>query len=246
MLKPEAEWLAQAMYSLDAQEVFPLLNIGSSTYHYRTKVQPWIDQNLFEPARHQNCQVIHSDIKGGEGVDIAGDLCDPEFLKQLSQLKIKSILCANLLEHIPNRVEICNVLDSILPEQGYLLITVPYQYPYHPDPIDTLFRPDVDELKQLFPTMKVVSGKIVDGGGFSRKVYFKGLLLPSYLYPLCFALRLFIPFYKPKAWFYHLKTTPWFFKRVAVTCVVLQKLPVTLPSSETTDVGTQKPALHLS
>ena len=39
-----------------------------------------------------------------------------------------------------------------------MLVTVPKRYPYHPGPIDTLFRPRVDELASLFPRLSLVSG----------------------------------------------------------------------------------------
>ncbi|MHA2210823.1 MAG: hypothetical protein ACXABV_16845, partial [Candidatus Thorarchaeota archaeon] len=37
-------------------------------------------------------------------------------------------------------------LFDLLNDEGYLIVTVPYHYPYHEDPVDFLFRPRVEEL----------------------------------------------------------------------------------------------------
>ncbi|OBQ33891.1 MAG: hypothetical protein AN485_17485, partial [Anabaena sp. MDT14b] len=50
------------------------------------------------------------------------------------------------------------------PKSGYIFVTVPYKYPYHRDPIDTMFRPDIQELSSLFPDFKIVNGEILAGG----------------------------------------------------------------------------------
>jgi hypothetical protein len=43
-------------------------------------------------------------------------------------------------------------------------VSVPYRFPYHPDPIDTLFRPHVTELIQLFPRSRVLCAEVVSAG----------------------------------------------------------------------------------
>ena len=119
MLREEANWLANVIYSLEPDRVFPMLNIGSSTQYFREKEQPWIDENLFFPARAMGYSVIHLDMKNDVGVDIVGDLCDPIFLEKLSQMNIKSVLCSNLLEHVLNREEICKNISSIIHSEGF-------------------------------------------------------------------------------------------------------------------------------
>ena len=64
---------------------FRLLNVGSSTKHFRENKQPWIQENIFDPIRGHG-SVDHLDIKASEGVDIVGDLKDSVFH---DQLKIK-------------------------------------------------------------------------------------------------------------------------------------------------------------
>src|SRR5205085_4736707 len=53
--------------------------------------------------------------------------------------------------HVTDRQIVCAAIWSLLPPGGFLILTVPYRFPYHEDPIDTMFRPSVEELAQLFP-----------------------------------------------------------------------------------------------
>ena len=44
------------------------------------------------------------------------------------------------------------------------MVTVPHKFPYHPDPIDTMFRPSPNELVGLFPNCHRLEGLILDCG----------------------------------------------------------------------------------
>lgn len=217
MLKNEAIWLSKQIYSLNPEYVCPILNVGSSTEKFRKKTQPWIENHLFKPLRGKGFNIIHTDLKKDEGVDIAGDLCDPNFFKEISKLNIKSVLCSNLLEHLENREQFCEAISSILPIGGYLFVTVPYQYPYHPDPIDTMFRPSIDELEKLFPSLTKLHGEIV----YSK---YNGTRLPFLIFAFAFVVRLMIPIYKPSTWRDSFRRFPWLFKTVASTCIVFKKI----------------------
>jgi len=216
MLREESKWLSEHIYSLEPDKVFPLLNLGSSTDTFRQKTQPWINANLFKTATERGLTVIHTDLKKDEGVDIAGDLCNPEFLKKITKLNLKSIVCSNLLEHLDNRKEFCEIISSILPEGGYLFVTVPYEYPYHPDPIDTMFRPSIDELEKEFPRLTKLHGEIL----YSK---YNGTRFPFLVFAATFLIRLIIPIYKPQTWRRSFARFPWLFKRVSSTCLILQK-----------------------
>ncbi|MGA9381212.1 MAG: hypothetical protein WBV73_20835 [Phormidium sp.] len=218
MLREEASWLANIIYSLEPDHVFPLLNIGSENQDFREKEQPWIDDLLFKPARKKGYSIIHTDIKNDVGIDLVGDLYNPLFLEKISQMNIKSVLCSNLLEHITNKEEICKIISSIIPDGGYLFLTVPYQYPYHRDPIDTMFRPDIEELSNLFPDLKMIQGKIVQGG-----TLLKSTSITPILYLLAMIIRLILPIYQPLRWVDSLRYSLWLFRDISVTCIVLQK-----------------------
>jgi len=219
MFREEAKWLANIIYSLNPNSVFPMLNIGSSNKKFREQEQPWIDELLFKPARTKGYSVIHTDIKNDIGVDIVGDLCSIDFLKQLSEMNIQSVICSNLLEHINNREEISKIISSIVPQSGYLFVTVPYKYPYHCDPIDTMFRPNIQELSSLFPEFKIVNGEILPGGYLVQST-----TTTPILYTLAMLIRLMLPIYQPLRWFDSLKYALWLFKDISVSCVVLEKV----------------------
>lgn len=219
MLREEARWLAEMMYSLQPNSVFPMLNIGSSNKKFRETEQPWIDELLFQPARQKNYPVIHADMKYDIGVDLVGDLCDPVFLEKLANININSVLCSNLLEHVTNREEICKMISSIIPHGGYIFVTVPYQYPYHRDPIDTMFRPNIEELSKLFPDCKLVKGEIITGG-----YLLKSTTIPPAIYVLVMFTRLILPIYQPLRWFDSLRYALWLFREISASCVVLEKV----------------------
>jgi hypothetical protein len=219
MFREEAKWLANIIYSLNPNSVFPMLNIGSSNKKFREQEQPWIDELLFKPARTKGYSVIHTDIKNDIGVDLVGDLCNVDFLKQLSDMNIQSVICSNLLEHINNREEISKIISSIVPKNGYLFVTVPYKYPYHCDPIDTMFRPNIQELSSLFPDFKIVNGEILPGG-----YLVKSTTTTPILYTLAMLIRLILPIYQPLRWLDSLKYALWLFKDISVSCVVLEKV----------------------
>jgi hypothetical protein len=219
MFREEAKWLANIIYSLNPNSVFPMLNIGSSNKKFREQEQPWIDELLFKPARTKGYSVIHTDIKNDIGVDIVGDLCSLDFLKKLSEMNIQSVICSNLLEHINNREEISKIISSIVPKNGYLFVTVPYKYPYHCDPIDTMFRPNIQELSSLFPDFKIVNGEILPGG-----YLVKSTTTTPILYTLAMLIRLILPIYQPLRWLDSLKYALWLFKDISVSCVVLEKV----------------------
>ena len=219
MFREEAKWLANIIYSLNPNSVFPMLNIGSSNKKFREQEQPWIDELLFKPARTKGYSVIHTDIKNDIGVDLVGDLCSLDFLKKLSEMNIQSVICSNLLEHINNREEISKIISSIVPKNGYLFVTVPYKYPYHCDPIDTMFRPNIQELSSLFPDFKIVNGEILPGG-----YLVKSTTTTPILYTLAMLIRLILPIYQPLRWLDSLKYALWLFKDISVSCVVLEKV----------------------
>lgn len=161
MLIEEARWIGSQLQAMGADNAYPLCNIGSSTENFRTREQPWIDANVFAPARAGGHTVIHVDRKREPGVDRVGDLLDPAFCETLRGLGPRTILCSNLLEHVVDRPAVTRALTSMLQPGGRLIVTVPHQYPVHHDPIDNGFRPTVDELAAEFSDLRVVAGEIV-------------------------------------------------------------------------------------
>ncbi len=164
MLVEEARWFYARLARMEAERLSPMLNVGSQTLHFRRFAQPWIERYIFEPLRERGVKVVHTDIRGGAGVDIVGDLMDAEFIERLRLYRFQSVFCSNLLEHVPQPKILAEQLVSILPLGGLLFVSCPRAFPYHPDPIDTGLRPDVEQLANLFPQTRLVVGEIVDCG----------------------------------------------------------------------------------
>src|SRR5665213_2313062 len=166
MLFEEAQWLGRHLRVLNASDMSPLCNIGSASEEYRCIEQPYIDAEIFAPAQQRGVEVLHVDSKQEHGVDLVGDLTDATFLAQLTARKFNAVMCCNLLEHVTDRPIICDAIMSMVRPGGYVIVTVPNQFPYHEDPIDTMFRPSVAELSALFPGASIFAASVVRASRF--------------------------------------------------------------------------------
>jgi SAM-dependent methyltransferase len=171
MLPAEARWFAQQVATLGDDSLFPMLNVGSHTAEFRSKTQPWIDRYLFRPFAERGRKVVHTDIQNADGVDLVGDLTDPQFLSSVRAMKFRSVFCNNLLEHVPGPEKICHAMAAAVEPGGYLLISVPHRFPYHPDPLDTMFRPSPEELAKLFPKTEIVTHQKLTCGNLSTYAF---------------------------------------------------------------------------
>ena len=217
MLPEEARWLRRHLSTLSPNELYPMCNLGSSTEHYRQVEQPYIDRYLFAPARGSNLKVIHVDAKPAAGVDIVGDLTDRTFLTRLARLNVRSVMCCNLLEHVTDRIIISDAILSILKPGGYVIATVPYSFPYHEDPIDTMYRPTVEDVVALFAGTSVHKAAVVRASRFAHE-------MNSNYRELCrIVARTAAPFHRPAAWRANLERLGTIIAGYKVTCVVLRK-----------------------
>lgn len=160
VLRQEARWIGDWLASIADDALFPILNVGSHTERFRTTEQPWIDRHVFAPLR-QRGEVIHTDLRAADGVDIVGDLTDRDFRDHLRGLGARSLLCCNLLEHVPDRPTIAAALQDLVAPGGHAVVSVPYRFPYHADPVDTMYRPRPAEIATLFPQLRTVADEIV-------------------------------------------------------------------------------------
>ncbi len=217
MFVNEAKWILNKVKSIKNDEIYPILNIGSSTLEARLNSNPNMEECLYFPLS-ENGKIIHADIKSGIGIDIVGDLTDPKFIDKLKTIDFKLILCNNLLEHINNPQDLCYSLTEIAKSGTYILVSVPYRYPYHFDPIDTMFRPTPEKLIEYFPRMEVISKEIVK----DTRTYYNKLSHDKALAKIIF-IRSFLPFYKPKMWWNTVRYFPYMFVKFKVTCILLKK-----------------------
>ncbi len=221
MFVEESVWISNSLQKLEVKNITPLLNIGSSTAHFREVEQAFINDNIFKRIIAKGVKVVHTDLQEDQGVDLVGDLVDTKFINTLKELKFNSIICSNLFEHLEEatRIKICKVLNEILEKNGYLVLTVPHTYPYHEDPIDTWYRPNLKELAYCFPTFEIIEQSIVE----SNLSYFDELKIrPKNL--VISILKIFMPFYKYKQWLNDVKYFPNWFRKYKVSCIILKKV----------------------
>ena len=218
MLPEESQWIQFTIEKYFKKENFPLLNIGSSTGHFRKEVQPFIHNKIFLPLQEKKFPVIHLDMKMAEGVDIIGDLSNDMFRNSLKAQGIRSVLCSNLLEHLFDPKPICTSILDLLKNKDLIIVTVPHSFPFHKDPIDTYFRPNMQQLHALFPGTRVLSSEIVK----SESSYLKDML-KNKKFGLIMLLRLALPFFKSSEWKYIAKDFLRLRKKYSATCLVLEK-----------------------
>jgi SAM-dependent methyltransferase len=217
MLSSEAKWISAYFALQDNAVLGTVLNIGSSTAEFREQKQSFIDEKIFRPLARRGVPVVHTDIKAANGVDIVADIMNDDDLERLRSLGAKTILCSNMLEHVPSASRMAERLATLVPPGGVLLVTVPNSYPYHPDPIDTLLRPDTTQLSGLFRQLTLLDGGIVEGPTAAQELAKNPMLLPRRL------ARSFIPFPRFGTWLSTLDRWRWLFRHYKATCVVLLK-----------------------
>jgi hypothetical protein len=222
MLKNEAIWFRDTFRKYSDADVFPMLNIGSHTEEFRTKEQPWVDKYIFAPPRNRGQKIVHTDIRNAPGVDLVGDLTDPAFLQTLASMRFKSVFCSNLLEHVVNRSEIGSCCVSALSPGGFLFVSCPHTFPYHPDPIDTMFRPTGAELAACFAGTELVTEARVRCGNLTTYLLGRALGSPSAIAKMLFArkkqtVKQTSDGMSARQWL------PWLVKPFYQTCIVLRK-----------------------
>lgn len=222
----EARWIYQAIdryLSPAADGPRHALNLGSGTKRSREQGKPHIHQLTIAPLIEKGYRVIHSDMIHAEGVDLIGDLFDPQFQKTLAELRPEIVMFCNILEHLPRekRGQVPHILHSILAPGGVLIVTVPYSYPYHADPIDTMYRPSPDELAALFSQMRAIQIDILISDCYGDE-FFKNSMSRK----IGRILRLCIPFVRPKRWLSHAHRFCWLYRPYKITAGLFRAPPV--------------------
>lgn len=195
MLPAEAAWVGAALAAMPAERMAPVLDLGSSDFRHRTEAQPWIEQRVFAPLAARQVPVLFADRQPALGVDIAADIGTCAGLAQLRAVGARTILCCNVLEHVPDAVGFAARLTQLAAPNARLIVTVPHRYPHHRDPIDTMFRPNLEELAALFPSCRLERGAIVASGSYRSEFARRPVTLT-----LRHLLRLPVPFLGWAAW----------------------------------------------
>jgi hypothetical protein len=218
MFEAEARWLRAALDRFSHQRLSPLLNLGSSTATFRERLQPWTEKELFQPLRARGIEIVHIDKRNERGVDLCADLTDAADLPRLHALNPRALLCCNLLEHVTEPDRLARNCIDILPTSGLAFVTVPFSYPYHRDPIDTMYRPSLAELTALFPGARLVAGEIIGVGvSYRDDVRRRPWIL------LRHAARFPAPFVSLESWKRSMQKLYWLVAEYRVTCAVFEK-----------------------
>lgn len=151
MLFQEAQWIGRTLAAVQIERLTPVLSIGSGNRDFRVRRQPWVERFVYGPLEQRGVRVLHHELLPADGVDIAGDLTDPAVKAELRQLGVRSVMCCNVLEHLQEPSVLANEAMAITAEDGLALFTVPRRFPFHPDPLDTMFRPTPAEIAALIP-----------------------------------------------------------------------------------------------
>jgi SAM-dependent methyltransferase len=162
MFVEESLWIKEVIGKLETSTHKKLGNVGSSSLEFRTRVQPHVHENVIASIEAKGFQVVNIDLKNEEGVDVVGDITAPSFGFEFHD-QFDMMICTNLLEHV---VDISLVIQNLIKATkggGYILITVPYRYRIHLDPIDNGFRPTPREIAELFKPTKfsIVDSKVI-------------------------------------------------------------------------------------
>jgi SAM-dependent methyltransferase len=216
----EAEAIRLREILLAKGEISPLLNLGSSTRAFREQAKPHIEHELFAPLRAAGVEVVHSDLKQADGVDVAGDILDPAVRAALKDRGFRALLVANMLEHVRDRAAVTAACEEIVGPGGLILATVPMSFPYHADPIDTGYRPRPDALAAAFRHSAPLFAEEVKGRTYKEEIAARGSSLWRE-FGLTFGFGL-ICFARPKSFRARLSRWRWYRRPYAVSLALVR------------------------
>jgi len=216
MLINEAKWIHQVIKKIPIKKNRVVLNFGSQNVNYN-KANSHILEYVINPLKNE-CIVKNLDVQSGINIDYSGDILNDDYYSYLLAQHFDGVLLNNVLEHVADYKELAFRVGQIIEPGGFLIFTGPYKYPLHLDPIDNGFRPNINEIADLFKGFEVIEGRIIED--FTYSYYLKNNL--SLL--LVTVLRVLTPFYRFNKWKnIVLPKFLWWNKNFEVTCVLLQK-----------------------
>lgn len=228
MRKEEAIRIRELIAQIEMDGGAQCINIGSSTLEFRTRVQPHIDEELIRPLQGMGYHVRHCDLKRAEGVDLVGDILSPALQRQISATPVDVALCCNLLEHLMDPISFARACGAIVRPGGYLVVSMPYSYPLHHDPIDTMLRLAPDEIHGMFEGWELVHSEIITSQTYLEELReTKGAIWVL----LKHIAQVMLPFHRPSKWGPKAHKLLWLFRPYKVSVALLRK-PADPPSGE--------------
>jgi SAM-dependent methyltransferase len=124
-----------------------VLDIGSEGEEYRNVRQPWI-KNLYDYLQDRGMVIFTMDLDPNSKATIIHDITQP--VNEFGSFDL--VLATHLLEHIPKESfsTVITNIESLVKRGGYLIVSVPHKYPYHERPIDNMWRPTWQEIRDVF------------------------------------------------------------------------------------------------
>jgi len=185
MLVNEAKWINNIITSRLNNLNGTAVNLGSSSLEFIKYNQPYIENLVIKPIS-KYFKLVNVDIKIDSNIQLKADFLTDSGQETIKQLHAKVFLVSNLLEHIPNALDGINQLKKLVESNSYIILTGPRSFPYHPDPIDNMFRPKLTEIYALFEKdFEIIELDIVKNGTvfssslFGRSVKKSGKVLQS-------------------------------------------------------------------
>ena len=219
----EAKYIRAVLEKIEPTRLSPCFNLGSSTRHFRESLKPHIQEELIAPLEERGIAIIHSDMKVGDGIDVAGDIFKQDTQNSLRSLNIKLLLCCNMMEHVKSPESLADIIDKIMPEGAFLLVSVPYSYPLHMDPIDTYFRPSPEKIAGIFPNFDLVDSSIVESTTYLQDIWYGNSRRKSLVKLLKRLVTAPFPVFGKAEWKRRHHRLFWLFRRYKITCVLLRK-----------------------
>jgi hypothetical protein len=223
MRSTEARFIGSVLNGLSEEEIAPVANLGSSTRHLQQVDSPHIHREIFAPLAQRGIRVINIDLKNDEGVDIVGDIYDEAIQERIRKLHPKLLICCNILEHVTDPEKFARISTSLVAPGGRIVVSVPYSYPYHPDPIDTYFRPTPEALARLFDGCVLFDGRVVTDTTYLYDLMHENTRLQLLRVFGTHAVKFFMPFGNMPAWKARYHRYLWLFRPYKTSCVLLIK-----------------------
>jgi hypothetical protein len=152
------------------KKIGSVINLGSGDIRKLKKDKPWVFKHVFDPLTKKSL-VIHADIDSFNGACQICNLTKSNALDFINTTpKPRLFILANVLEHVPKKSVkiILNKIFKAMNKGDFFLITAPYSYPYHPDPIDSMYRPEPKAIAGLIKLMWL-DMKIIECGSFKEE-----------------------------------------------------------------------------
>lgn len=220
MRPEEADMLAQWVRELGLARGSVCLNLGSSTKEFREQAQPHVAQRFIRPLESDGIRFVHCDMKQAEGVDEIGDILDPGFRSKLRGYGASLLVCSNLLEHLTEPEQFARACGELVNEGSHALFSVPRNYPYHPDPIDTMLRLTPPQLAAMMPDWLVIRSGEIEAGNYWRDLRESGAGVSRLVRQIG---RVALPFYRPNKWRENASRLAWLTRTYRVSAVLLRK-----------------------